>query len=331
MRLRRISPWNVGLLLGLALTLAGARLVRADCTATSDCNSCGPCCGSSGCSWTPRCGIGGGQGGTCQNGNCCYCAACCLVTQGGEIFCSCAKCPSNPICPACPGSFASVRASGTHATVQPRVHGPSDIAVDVFATDSSLVIDSMEITHDRDAWDISFQLVNDGSSPISAYILSWKLSGPPGTQPLLFSSFFDSAVVGEPISPGATVADAPHIGGKGPRLRSVEAEVVFVELADGRRFGTAADELGAVVDTKRQELKTALRSYASTFRDLGSAGLSARLRSETTARSVPTSGSTPAHAVACAPDKASSAAYVLQLLGPERLAQLLKKRRDLLD
>ena len=111
----------------------------------------------------------------------------------------------------------------------------------------------------------------------------------------------------------------------------MEAEVVFVELADGRRFGTAADELGAVVDTKRQELKTALRSYASTFRDLGSAGLSARLRSETTARSVPTSGSTPAHAVACAPDKASSAAYVLQLLGPERLAQLLKKRRDLLD
>ena len=310
---------SVVVVVGLAF-LGMPRPVEAQCQETADCNQCGgPCCGSSGCTWTPRCGAGGANT-ICSHGNCCVCASCCTLV-GDELYCSCAKCPSNPVCPACSGSYAPLRDSLSTTVVQTAV----DAAYDIGASTRALPGSGLEVLRIRVAQEqpgsavtVAYTLRNGGNLPIVSYVILWRLSAETGAHPLEFSSFYDSTLTGNALPPGGLTDDSPFIGAAGARLRSVDAEVAFVEFSDGTRVGTAVDEVAAPIDTHRRRFKAALASYAQTLQEGGSEGLDARLQREATAI-----GASPCDSSGAFPSS------VFQLLGRDGIVNLIRKQHRL--
>lgn len=309
MRLRVLLPF---LLVSVGWVFAPPA-AEAQCQATADCNACGgPCCGSSGCTWVPRCGAG--PNATCAGGNCCVCAACCVLV-GEEIYCSCAKCPNNPPCPACPGSFAPVRAEETGVTRRPSIIPDGKVGASVRALpESGLEITALRLVKDRPGpgVTISYTVVNGGQRSISAYVLVWRLKTTSNAPPVELSTYFDSTLHGSPLPPGAVVDDGPAVGAAGGELASVEAEIALVEFTDGERVGTAAADIAVALDTHRRRFRAEITSYRETLAHAGLKGLDDRLREEQ------------AHATECASGP-ELPHYLFRLLGPERIASLAQK------
>src|SRR5260221_3427845 len=150
----------------------GSEAEAATCQGHAYCDQCGPCCGSSGCQWTPTCGAGGPTV-TCVDGNCCNCAVCCTYANG-TMSCNCARCIPSQTC--CQGT--APQGSTPRARAEPAVHSPYRVGFTARAVDDSLAISSLQITEDRAGKSsvVSFELRNDSAVPIVSFVLSWKLS-----------------------------------------------------------------------------------------------------------------------------------------------------------
>jgi hypothetical protein len=204
--------------------------------------------------------------------------------------------------------------------MQPALIAPKGVRVAVRSSNEALAVVSLGVTEDlvNHASQVSYEVRNDGNSPIVAYVISWRLSGAPGTDRLYFTSSFDSSILGKPIEPGAVLKDLPNIAAEGQRLRSIESEVSFIELADGTRAGSAPEPFGALVDQNRRRLVSALRAYAATLRELGPAGLAERLSRPF---ELGTSTATPE----CSATQSGRLVHLLRLLPREELFEVLRR------
>jgi len=172
------------------------------------------------------------------------------------------------------------------------VDSPYPVRLALNAPPESLAVENvrLEFENRTATSQVTYRVRNASSMPITAYAIAWELVGGRGTRAIRFSAKFDSWGLGKPIQADEVREVPPSIGARGKRVQRIKAEIIFVEYDDGSRVGRAARIVGDNVDSGRQEMSEALRSFASTFRDSGLEGLKVRLAKETVRRGLPIQG-----------------------------------------